>query len=177
MMWAYANGMIPFVDWASEPGLFRAVDGRDFVVARNSLLFHPPADPLEAGFTGPPTTCTTRTSTSGRGRGLSMHPIEHLIYFTSVLIFWVVPSHPIHAMFALQLAALAPAPGHSGFDEMVVKGKATVPGDFLHYLHHRYFECNYASSTVPFDRMFGTFHDGSAEAHARMKERWREKHA
>ena len=27
---------------------------------------------------------------------------------------------------------------------------------------------------VPFDRWFGTFHDGSPEAHARMQKRWGE---
>ena len=100
-----------------------------------------------------------------------------MIYFTSVLIFWIVPSHPIHALFALQFAALAPASGHSGFERAVVKGKVTLPGDFFHYLHHRYFECNYGSPNVPFDHWFGSFHDGSPEAHARMKERWGKKRA
>ena len=38
-------------------------------------------------------------------------------------------------------------------------------GDYDHYLHHKYFECNYAGSTVNFlDKVFGTFHDGSDEA-------------
>ena len=31
---------------------------------------------------------------------------------------------------------------------------------FFHYLHHRYFECNYGNSKLPLDRWFGTFHDG-----------------
>ena len=28
---------------------------------------------------------------------------------------------------------------------------------------------------LPFDRWFGSFHDGSPEAHARMQQRWGEK--
>ncbi len=54
----------------------------------------------------------------------------------------------------------------------MVKGKLKLPSDYFHYVHHRYFECNYGNPVVPFDRWFGTFHDGSAEGHAIMKERW-----
>ena len=34
-----------------------------------------------------------------------------------------------------------------------------VLADF-HYLHHRYFECNYGEATIPLDKWFGTFRDG-----------------
>ena len=61
-----------------------------------------------------------------------MHPIEHIIYFSSVLLFRVVPSHPIHSMFALQWAALMPAPGHAGFDKLEVAEKVSLPIDFFH---------------------------------------------
>jgi sterol desaturase/sphingolipid hydroxylase (fatty acid hydroxylase superfamily) len=44
---------------------------------------------------------------------------------------------------------------------------------FFHYLHHRYFECNYGNPTLPFDRWFGTFHDGSEAAHAAMRRKRR----
>ncbi len=53
-----------------------------------------------------------------------------------------------------------------------MKGKATLPSNFFHYLHHRYFGCNYGDPTLPFDHWFGTDHDGSAEARARMTEKW-----
>jgi hypothetical protein len=42
---------------------------------------------------------------------------------------------------------------------------------FAHYLHHKYFEVNYADGSLPLDRWFGSFHDGSPEAHALMKQR------
>ena len=48
---------------------------------------------------------------------------------------------------------------------------------FFHYLHHRYFECNYGDPIIPYDRWFGTFHHGTPEAHARMQERWADKRA
>ena len=43
-----------------------------------------------------------------------------------------------------------------------------------HYLHHKYFECNYADGVIPLDKWFGTFHDGSAEAQERMDKRFME---
>jgi sterol desaturase/sphingolipid hydroxylase (fatty acid hydroxylase superfamily) len=48
-------------------------------------------------------------------------------------------------------------------------------GGYFHYLHHKYFECNYGGSLTPLDRLFGTFHDGTPEAQARMMERLRER--
>jgi sterol desaturase/sphingolipid hydroxylase (fatty acid hydroxylase superfamily) len=65
-----------------------------------------------------------------------------------------------------------PSAGHIGFDKLTVKGKFALHSDFFHYMHHRYFECNYGTSTVPFDRWFGTFHDGSPESYAIMQEKW-----
>jgi sterol desaturase/sphingolipid hydroxylase (fatty acid hydroxylase superfamily) len=52
--------------------------------------------------------------------GLSMHPVEHMLYFSGVLIHWIVPSHPIHALFHIQHAAITPAQGHAGFERIVI---------------------------------------------------------
>ena len=38
-------------------------------------------------------------------------------------------------------------------------------------MHHRYFECNYGSLEIPWDKLFGSFHDGTAAANERIKER------
>ena len=44
------------------------------------------------------------------------------------------------------------------------------------FIHHRYFEVNYGGDgLVPLDKLFGTWHDGSKESDARMKERFRKK--
>jgi sterol desaturase/sphingolipid hydroxylase (fatty acid hydroxylase superfamily) len=42
---------------------------------------------------------------------------------------------------------------------------------YAHYLHHKYFEVNYSDGMVPLDRWFGSFHDGTPEAHEAMKAR------
>ena len=44
-----------------------------------------------------------------------------------------------------------------------------------HYLHHKFFECNYADGGIPLDKYFGTFHDGSEEAQERMMQRYKER--
>lgn len=95
----------------------------------------------------------------GPWSGLAMHPIEHLFYFSVVLIHYVVPSHPLHFLFNSQHTALTPAAGHSGFEGKIFK---YLPfGSYFHYLHHRLFDCNYGESTIPLDKWFGIFEDGS----------------
>jgi sterol desaturase/sphingolipid hydroxylase (fatty acid hydroxylase superfamily) len=69
-------------------------------------------------------------------------------------------------------AALSPAPAHTGFDKIVIGKEALIDTEsYAHYLHHKYFECNYADGVVPLDKWFGTFHDGSLEAEERMRDR------
>ena len=53
---------------------------------------------------------------------------------------------------------------------------ALAHGSYFHYLHHRYFECNYASDEDMFlDKLFGSMHDGTAEARAKMRARAQER--
>ena len=95
----------------------------------------------------------------GPWSGLSMHPVEHLLYFSVVLIHYIVPSHPLHFLFNSQHTALTPAPGHTGFEGKLFN---YLPfGSYFHYLHHRFFDCNYGESTIPMDKWFGVFEDGS----------------
>ena len=78
----------------------------------------------------------------------------------------------MHALFHLVHAGLSPVPGHTGFEKVVVGKDGAVDTDcYAHYLHHKYFECNYADGAIPLDRWFGTFHDGSDEAHEAMRKR------
>ena len=54
----------------------------------------------------------------------------------------------------------------------MLKGEALKTDNYYHYLHHKYFECNYGGDgTVPLDRWLGTLHDGSEEALERMNRR------
>ncbi|MDQ0468577.1 sterol desaturase family protein [Labrys wisconsinensis] len=174
-LWAFANGFIPFVDFAMHPvygvALMLLVPAwRDVhFYAVHRLIHWPPlyhaVHKLHHNNVNP-----------GPWSGLAMHPVEHLLYFSCVLIHWVVPSHPVHALFSLAHAALAPAPGHAGFDKLVVGEETAIDThSYDHYLHHKFFECNYADGVVPLDKWFGTFHDGSTEAEVAMNRRFMER--
>lgn len=95
--------------------------------------------------------------------GLAMHPIEHILYFSGVLIHLIIPSHPFIAIWHLYITALAPAGGHSGFDKIELNKNLLIDnGDYFHYLHHKHFECNYSSGGANFiDKLFGTYYDGN----------------
>ena len=96
-------------------------------------------------------------------------PIEHLLYFSGVLLHWIIPSNPVHAIFHLMHAGLTPTLGHTGFHKFVGKGERGIMGDnYFHYLHHRWFTVNFGNEAVPLDLWFGSFHDGSPEAQAAL---------
>jgi sterol desaturase/sphingolipid hydroxylase (fatty acid hydroxylase superfamily) len=60
--------------------------------------------------------------------------------------------------------------GHTGFETLLVKNKKRLAiGHFHHQLHHRFFDCNYGSVDMPWDKWFGTFHDGSPNAMSRIR--------
>jgi sterol desaturase/sphingolipid hydroxylase (fatty acid hydroxylase superfamily) len=171
--WLYANQLIPYVSWADHPiycvAMMIAIplmrETHFYFIHRLihwgplykwvHYLHHNNVD------VGPVT-------------GLSMHPVEHLFYWSGVMIHWIVPSHPIHAMFHMQHASFSPAQGHAGFERVVMHdGVAVKTGDFFHYLHHKYFECNYGGDgPVNLDRFFGTFHNGTDAATEAMNERF-----
>ena len=51
------------------------------------------------------------------------------------------------------------------------RDKAVELDTGFHYLHHKYFECNYGILALPvLDTWLRTFHDGSEAAHARLME-------
>ncbi len=111
---------------------------------------------------------------TGPWSGISMHPLEHVLYFSLPLVFLVIPASPFVIALCGIYLMLSPSPSHSGFDRFVLPGGRTLHGgDYFHNLHHRYFECNYGMLLIPIDRWMGTFHDGSPEAHDVMKERRR----
>ncbi len=113
----------------------------------------------------------------GPWSGLAMHPVEQVLYFSTVVVQWLLALHPVNALFQIHVAAFSPALGHSGFEKLLVgRGIGVDSGNYFHYLHHKYFECNYGGSLAPLDKLFGTFHDGSPEAQARMRERMRARH-
>lgn len=169
MMWAYANGLLPVADFVQQPvyGVFLLLAipfWRLFHFYWIHRLIHwkPLYETVHY--------LHHKNVNIGPWSGLAMHPIEHLVYFSVVLIHWVVPSHPFHVIFNLLHTGLTPAQGHSGFDEIVVAGDKTIPNhNYMHYLHHRYHTVNFGDGLVPLDQWFGSFHDGSDEAHQSMR--------
>jgi len=108
----------------------------------------------------------------GPWSGISMHPVEHGLYFSSMLIHLLVPSHPMHVMFHGYMLALSAIFGHAGFHALMLGNRPRLlVGHFHHQLHHRYFECNYGSVDFPLDKLFGTFHDGTEASRRRLKAR------
>lgn len=111
---------------------------------------------------------------TGPWSGLSMHPIEHVLYFSTVVVQWLLALHPVNALYQIHLAAFSPAMGHSGFEKLRLGRRVAVDsGNYFHHLHHLYFECNYGGSLAPLDKWFGTFHDGGPAADAKMRARMR----
>lgn len=108
----------------------------------------------------------------GPWSGMSMHPVESFGYMTAPLIHLLIPTHPFMVLLHFYFKALGPAFSHAGFDRVLVKDKDLMnAGDFHHQLHHRYFECNYGTTDMPWDKWFGSFHDGTDEATEMIKER------
>ena len=101
-----------------------------------------------------------------------MHPIDHFIYYSSIILHVFVDTHPAHMLFHLYLLSLNPMAEHSGYEGLEVKERNRFDlGNFFHQLHHRHFKCNYGSAEMPWDKWFGSFHDGTPEASKRIQKR------
>ncbi len=117
-----------------------------------------------------------RNTNVGPWSGLSMHPLEHVIYLSTVLIHFVIPSSPLLIIFHLSYFTLSAATTHTGYQGIVRRGKLVLPlGTFHHQLHHRYFSCNYGGLETPWDQWTGSFHDGTEQSHQQFLARRRGK--
>jgi len=170
-MWAYANGYLPWSDFESNPAWFVAL----FVILTfwNSMHFYfvhrflhwPPLYKIAHAL-------HHKNMVVGPWSGLSMHPIEHLIYFSLAVIHLVLASHPIHLFYTMYFSALGAYSGHVGYEDLVVRGKSTIGvANLFHTLHHKYFDCNYGTTYMPWDKWFGSYHDGTEEVTAKVRER------
>lgn len=171
MFWAFANGYLSMISWAQNPIWFIAIFL--LIPVWESFYFYwihrflhwPPLYRLVHSL-------HHRNVNVGPWSGMSMHPIEHVMYLGSVLIHWAIASHPIHVLYHLQYFCLTAATTHTGFEGIVMRDKNRLAlGTFHHQMHHRYFECNYGGLEMPWDKWFGSFHDGTPQANERMKER------
>jgi len=107
---------------------------------------------------------------------LSMHPIEHLLYWSDSLVHLILPSHPLLALYNFQITGTGAVIGHVGFDKIVTGENSGIDTHaFTHYLHHKYFEVNYSEGTIPLDKWFGTWHDGTKVGDELMEARMEKK--
>lgn len=108
--------------------------------------------------------------------GLTMHPVELAIYFSTVCIQWILALHPLNALYQLQFAVFNATMSHTGYEKILLTDDVGIESNsYFHYLHHKYFECNYGGTIAPMDQLFGTFHDGSEEAQERMQQHMRDR--
>lgn len=170
--WAMANGYAATLTWAAAPVwfvlLFPCIPIWEsfYFYWIHRLLHTKPFYRFHA--------LHHRNTDVGPWSGLSMHPVEHVLYFGTAFIHFVVPTHPVHMMCHLMFYGLYAITTHTGFEGFWSGGRKRIHlGNFHHQMHHRYFECNYGTLEVPWDTWFGTFHDGSESAATRMRERLR----
>ena len=173
MFWCLANGYVPTLTWAANPVWFVAIFllmplWESFYFYWIHRLIHTPFLYKHVH------SLHHRNINVGPWSGLSMHPVEHAIYLGSVFIHFLVGAHPLHIVFHLQYFTLTAVSTHTGYQGLLIKDRNRLAlGTFHHQMHHRYFECNYGSLEMPWDKWFGSFHDGTVEANERMQERRR----
>ncbi|MEO1363227.1 MAG: sterol desaturase family protein [Pseudomonadota bacterium] len=164
VFWAMANGYAPTFFFPENPVWFVAF----FVLIPIWSSFHfywihralhwPPLYKLAHSL-------HHRNVNVGPWSGISMHPVEHVMFYTNFAIHLVVPSHPLHVLFHGYVQSTHPVFSHSGFEKLVVNDSPQLRmGVYFHQLHHRYFECNYGTVEMPWDRWFGSYHDGTGRA-------------
>lgn len=81
--------------------------------------------------------------------GISMHPVESALFFTTMPLLALCGCHPVvvlHAQFYNIVQAMI---GHESYG-----GPST--GGYYHWLHHQLIDCNYGGPFVPIDAFFGT---------------------
>jgi sterol desaturase/sphingolipid hydroxylase (fatty acid hydroxylase superfamily) len=172
VLWLFANGSVPWLTFAGHP-LYLAIlallvpvihEFHFFCIHR---LIHWP--PLYRRVHRVHHNAVNPSPWSS----LAMHPVEHALYFSTVFVHVIIPSNPIIALYQLHFAGFGAIPGHIGFDKIELGvGVAIDSHAYTHYLHHKYFEVNYGDGLIPLDKLFGTWHNGSAEGETRMKARF-----
>tara|TARA_B110000438_G_C15763498_1_gene628427 strand:+ start:161 stop:1156 length:996 start_codon:yes stop_codon:yes gene_type:complete len=166
-LWAWATGVIPKASWPANAGYITALTFVFFFVSSSHFyLIHRVLHwkPLYRSVHE----LHHRNVNTGPWSGISMHPVEHLLFFSMFFVWWLVPAHPVVIILTGFFKGLGPAVTHSGFDRVLVGGRQISAGDWFHDLHHRHFETNYGNLEAPFDWVMNTWHNGSDEAQRAM---------
>ena len=165
MMWSLANGYVPLLSLTDDYLLLALLI---FLVPIWETLYF---FVIHRFLHWPPVYKTIhhlhhRNTNVAPWSGMSMHPIEHLLFLGSVMIHFFVAANPLLIIFHLQYYTLSAISTHTGFQGLNIGGRMVIAlGTFHHQLHHRFFECNYGGLEVPMDQWVGSFHDGTDESH------------
>ncbi len=179
MWWAYANGVAPRLDTGSVAGavwfvLLLAIipiySNNHFAVGHWLLHRGPAYRHVHA--------VHHKNVNVGPWSGLAMHPLEHVLLFADVWLFLIVPSGPLHMLFAMMHHGVGAPLSHTGYDAIQLRpgeprSARLRVGDFHHQLHHRYIECNYGGYESPLDDWLDAFHDGTSDGDRRIADRRR----
>jgi len=169
LIWGFANGYIEVLNWAENPFWFVAIfllipiwETFYFYLIHRWLHWKPLYKLVHH--------LHHRNVNVGPWSGLSMHPVEHMIFLGSVLIHWIMLSHPLHVLYHLQYFCLTAATTHCGYQSIRAQNEHKVIslGTFHHQIHHRFMHCNYGVLEFPWDKFMGSFHDGTEQSHARL---------
>jgi len=176
-MWAMANGYTPVITLNSNPVWF--IMALILIPIWSAFHFYWVHRLLHVPFLYKRVhSLHHRNVNIGPWSGFAMHPVEHFLYLSTLCIHWIVASHPIHLFFHIIYQGPGAAMTHTGYEDLLIKDKRRLAlGTFYHQLHHRYYECNYGNQEMPWDRWFGTFHDGSEEATRTTRDRKKKMHA
>jgi sterol desaturase/sphingolipid hydroxylase (fatty acid hydroxylase superfamily) len=172
LLWANANGYFPQVSFADHPVYLLVLaflvpiihEGYFYVIHRtiHTPFLYKWVHSVHHNSVNP-----------SPWSSLSMHPVEVTIYFGVALLHLIIPSNLFLALYQLHFAGFGAVVGHIGFDKLEIANGTTVDSHaYAHYLHHKHFEVNYGDGTVPFDKLFGTWHDGTAESDRQMQARY-----
>ena len=172
ILYAFANGYVPWLTFAENPWYLLAlallvpiIHETHFFILHRTLHSRPLYRWVHS--------VHHNSMNPSPWSSLSMHPVEQIGYLGVALWHLVIPSNPIIALYQLHFAGFGSIPGHIGFDKVeITENSAFDSHAYIHCLHHKYFEVNYGDGLIPFDKWFGTFHDGSRESEARMRARY-----
>ena len=176
-LWCFANGYGPWATFADHP-IWLAVFGL-FIPIIHEVHFYCIHRLIHVPFLYKYVHSVHHHSVNpSPWSSLSMHPIEHLLYWSDSLIHLIVPSHPLLLLYHLHVTGTGAVVGHVGFDKIVTGNDSGIDTHaFTHYLHHKYFEVNYSEGNIPLDKWFCTWHDGTAQGEASMDARFQKKRA
>src|SRR5699024_4469086 len=149
VLWLFANGYVPWLQWANNPVYLICL--ALLVPIIHELHFYAIHRLIHIPILYKYVHSVHHNSVNpSPWSSLSMHTVEHLFYFGTIIWHLILPSNPLIAIYQVNFAAFAAIGGHIGFEKVEVGEESSFDTHgYIHYLHHKYFEVNYADSLSP----------------------------